>query len=210
MTEGRDPPALSEIILARSLVRAAAVAALMLLLMPSAPVFAHAAFVSGTPGPGDKVVGSPAELVVTFSQDLDASRTSLNVRDSAGESLARGGEIGDGPREFRLALPELAPGKYEVRWTTFSAEDGELARDRYTFTVLAAPSPSPSPSPSSIPSSPPSPSPTLLAFTPAPSPSVEPPLDAAAESDGLVVLPILAAALVVAGIAIWLFRRRAA
>lgn len=197
--------------MARSLLRAAAVAALMLLLIPSAPVFAHAAFVSGTPGPGDEVVGSPAELVVTFSQDLDASRTSLNVRDSSGESLARGGEIGDGPREFRLAFPELPPGTYEVRWTSFSAEDGELARDRYTFTVLAAPSPSPSPSPTPAPtpSSAPSPSPTPVVPTPVPSASAAASsVDGATGGDGVVVVPILAAALVVGGIAVWLLRQR--
>jgi copper resistance protein C len=194
--------------LARSLLRAAAAAALLLIVY-SASAFAHAAFVSGTPGPGDEVAGSPDEIVISFSQNLDPSRTSLEVRDASGASVARGGELGDGPREFRLALPELAPGAYEVRWTSFSAEDGELARDSYGFTVVAAPSPSPSPSPSPIPSSAPSPSPTPLPVTPAPSPSaVEPANETPASGDGVVILPILAASLVVGGIAVWLLRRR--
>jgi methionine-rich copper-binding protein CopC len=203
--------------LARSLPRAASVAALLLMLFVG-PALAHAAFVSGTPGPGDEVAGSPVGLVIEFSQNLDPSRTSLEVRDASGASLARGGEVGQGPREFRLALPELPRGEYEVRWTTFSAEDSELARGSYTFTIVAVPSFSPSLSPSLSPSSSPSPIPsstaspaaTPLPATPAPSPSVlEPTGDTPANSDGAVVLPIVAALLVVVGIGVWLVRRRA-
>lgn len=195
--------------MARPFIRAVICAALLSLL--ASPVLAHAELVSATPGPGDEVEGSPTELVATFNQDLDPTRTSLEVRDASGATVARGGELGDGPRKFRLALPELAPGEHEVRWTSFSAEDGELARDSYTFTVVAAPSPSPSPSPlpstSPMPSSPPSPTP--IADTPAPSPSAAPGGDAAAGGDGLTILPILAAAAVIGGLAVWLLRRRA-
>lgn len=194
--------------MARSLPRAAIVAALFLFLTPSL-ASAHPAFVSGTPSPGDEVAGSPDELVIKFSQDLEPSRTLLEVRDALGATVARGGELGDGPREFRLALPELSSGEYEVRWTSFSAEDGELARDAYTFTVIAAPSPSPSPSlaPSSAPASPsPSPDP------PTPVPSLSPASrgEASGSGDGTPIVPILAAALVVGGLAVWLLRRRAA
>lgn len=195
--------------MARTLSRAAAVAAL-LLFAHAQSVLAHAAFVSGSPGPGDELVGSPAELVIAFSQDLDPSRTSLEVRDAGGAVVARGGEPGDGPREFRLALPELAPGAYEVRWTSFSAEDGELARDTYTFTVVASPSPSPSATAAPTPTSASTrSSPTAVPPTPSSSPSGEPG-DAAAGGDGAVILPILAAALVVAAITVWLLRRRSA
>src|SRR3990172_333331 len=71
--------------------------------------------VPAPPGPGEEVAGSPSELVATFNQDLDPSRTSLEVRDALGASLARGGELGQGSREFRLILPRLGPGEYEVR-----------------------------------------------------------------------------------------------
>ncbi|MDA8202260.1 MAG: copper resistance protein CopC [Chloroflexi bacterium] len=185
-----------------------AVVAAAFLSLVAAPVFAHAELVSALPGPGEEVEGSPTELVATFNQDLDPSRTSLEVRDASGTTVARGGELGDGPREFRLALPELPPGGYEVRWTSFSAEDGELARDSYTFTVVAAPSPSPSPSPA--PSTPASPSPTPAPTTPSPLASATPvPGDTVAAGDGVVLLPILAASLVIGAIGVWLLRRRA-
>jgi len=194
--------------LTRPFIRALVSAALLSLL--AGPVLAHAELVSATPGPGDEIEGSPSELVATFNQDLDPSRTSLEVRDGSGSTVARGGELGDGPREFRLVLPELAPGEYQVRWTSFSAEDGELARDSYKFTVVAAPSPSPSPTPSPSPSTSPSPSPTPINATPSLLPSATPAPDAtAASGDGLVLLPILAASFVVGAIVVWLLRRRA-
>ena len=181
----------------------------ILLLAPT--VLAHAELESATPGPNDEVVGSPGELVAQFSQDLDLSRTVLEVRDAAGTRVARGGEPGDGKREFRLALPELAPGEYEVRWTSFSSQDGELARDSYAFTVLPEPSPTPSPtpSPSIRPSSTPAPTPTAtptIAPAPRPSPDPVPPTTPASALE--TVLPIAATALVVAAVAVWLMRRR--
>lgn len=193
----------------RSIIRAAACVALLSLI--PAPVLGHSALVSATPGPGDELVDPPVELVAVFSQDLDPSRTSLEVRDVSGATIARGGEPGGGPREFRLALPQLAPGTYEIRWTSFSAEDGELARDSYTFTVLAAPSPSSPPSPPSpTPSSPPSRSPTPIPVTPAPSATAGPRgNDVTATGAGAVLLPIVAAALIAGGIGLWLLRRRA-
>lgn len=152
--------------MARPLLRALACAALLSAIASSA--IAHSALVSATPGPGDRVVGSPTELVARFSQDLDPSKTSLELRDASGASIVRGGEAGEGPREFRLALPELAPGEYEVRWTSYSTEDNEIGRDSYTFEVVAAPSPSPSISATPPPSAPPSVAPSA---SPSPSPS---------------------------------------
>jgi methionine-rich copper-binding protein CopC len=195
--------------------RIASVAALLLLLLSAPAVLGHAEFVSGSPGPGDEIVGSPSALVVEFSQDLDASRSSLVVRDAAGTRIARGGETGDSARQLRLALPELAPGVYEVRWTSFSSEDDELDRGSYTFTVLDAPSPTAAP-----PTASPEPTTTTATSTPTatpPGPTSGPtPTPTAAPeptpgaSLGEAVIPIAVALLVAAAIAVQLLRRRAA
>ena len=176
------------------------------------PVLGHAELEGATPGPGDEVTGSPTVLVARFSQDLDPGRTSLEVRDSSGARVARGGELGDGPREFRLGLPELAPGQYEVRWTSFSTEDGELFRDTYTFEVLAAPSPSPTPSatPDERPSASLSPSPPPSSAPPAspsPSPGLSAPGEATSDLDASVLLPIVVALAAVGAFGLWALRR---
>jgi copper resistance protein C len=193
-----------------------ALACALLLSSLASPAVAHAALVSATPGPGDRISASPTELVAQFSQNLDPSRTSLEVRDASGTRVVRGGELGGGPREFRLDLPILDPGVYEVRWTTYSTEDGEIARDTYTFEVLAAPSPSPastptatplsSASPSALPS--PSPSPTPQPGNPSVSPSSAPDSgDSASGIDGSIVIPIVVALAAVGGFGLWALRR---
>ena len=184
----------------------------VLLSSLASPVLGHAELKSATPGPGEQLIGSPTVLVAQFSQDLDPARTSLEVRDASGARLARGGELGDGPREFRLELPELAPGEYEVRWTSYSTEDGELARDTYTFEVLAAPSPTPSATPTERPSASPSPSPSPRPTAPSATPSASPgpPSDhdgAATALDASVVLPIVVALAAVGAFGLWALRR---
>lgn len=197
-------------LLLRALVGASLLSQLLIV-----PALAHAALEFATPGPGDEVAGPPEELVLRFSQDLDPSRTSIEVRDAAGTRVARGGELGEGPREFRLRLPVLSPGGYEVRWTSFSAEDGELARDAYAFTVVAATSPTPLPTTraTAAPSPTVTSAPTLATTTPAPaSPSADAIGGGTSESADAagVLVPIVAALIVVGATALWLARRRVA
>ena len=193
-----------------------AVACAFLLSSIAAPTLAHAALGSATPGPGDRVTGSPAELVARFSQNLDPSRTSLEVRDPSGARVARGGELGDGPREFRLELPELAPGVYEVRWTTYSTEDNEIARDTYTFELLAAPSPSVTPTATALPSPPATASPPAQARATAPPRSPSASAAAGSETnamsglDAAVMIPIVVALVLVGAFGLWALRRQRA
>lgn len=124
----------------------AVLGASLLFLLPLATALGHAELDTASPGPGDTIAGSPPELVARFSQDLRPDRTSLELRDAAGQTIAKGGKDPDRPRVQRMPLPSLAPGEYEVRWVSFSAEDGELARGKYRFTVVDAPvTPSPAP-----------------------------------------------------------------
>lgn len=176
-------------------------------------VFAHAALKSASPGPGDRVSGSPTELVAQFSQNLDPSKTSLEVRDASGARVARGGELGDGPREFRLELPVLTLGEYEVRWTTYSTEDDEVARDSYTFEVIAAPSPSPTATASPTPSAKPSASPTSSS-TPTPLSTPPESLNPGSDTSGMqavidssVVIPIVVVLVAAGGFGLWALRR---
>lgn len=185
------------------------VAPAVVLLILSAPVaLGHAELTSANPGPSDKVL-APAQIVARFSQDLDLSRTSLEVRDAGGGRVAQGGKVGDGPREVRLPLPTLQPGVYEVRWTSFSAEDGELARGSYSFTVASSPTAALEPSHSISPSLSPSVAPSALpppAASPAPTPDA--PLTPPSESSPIdVAVPIAVALVFASGLGSWLIRR---
>jgi copper resistance protein C len=183
-----------------------ALLAALLLMLPGAAL-GHAELDTATPGPGDEVVGSPTQIVATFTQDLDMSRTTMEVRDASGATVAEGPVRGDGKRELVLALPELAPGEYEVRWTSFSAEDSELERGRYSFTVLPAPSPTPAPTaaPTTAPTSAP---PTVPPATASPAPSATAAPTETSDSGLATLLPIGIALIALVAIGAWLLRRR--
>jgi methionine-rich copper-binding protein CopC len=171
-----------------------------------ASVAAHAEL--DTIRPADKSSGpAPTEIIGTFVENLDPSKSSFTLVDAGGAVVQKGGEVvSDDPRKLTLTLTEtLAPGAYTIRWTTVSTEDGETARGTTTFTVTAPPSPSPEPSdaPTVAPSASPSPVPSVA---PSPSASAPPTSPAASTSDA--VIPIVAALVVLAGIGVWLMRGR--
>jgi len=174
------------------------------------PTLADADLETAAPGPGDTIQVVPAELIAEFTQEMDPERSSLELRDPAGATLARGGNVPGEPRVMRMVLPALEPGVYTVRWTTFSAADGHLFRDTYEFTVVA-----PSPAPATPSPSPAAPSPSVVAPSPTaapttvPSPPPTPPAAPGGGAGGLdILLPLGAAALVIVGLGVWIFRRR--
>ncbi len=187
----------------------AAVAALFLLLPGS--VAAHAELAVPTPADDTTVEGTPAEIFGTFTQAIKRDGSSLVLRDAANQVVARGGvDPDDDHRMVITDLPDLAPGAYVVQWATNSAEDGELARDTWSFTVIAAATPAPTPTTepsataSASASSTPEPSPEVTAT---PSGSVTPPPGPTASS-GEALLPIIAAlAIVLVGAGYLLSRR---
>ena len=110
----------------------------VLLVLPGV-VVAHAALDVPTPADGAILEGSPPVINGTFTQDMDPETSSLDLRNAAGDVLADGGVAADDPRRMVIeGVPELAPGEYEVRWTTLSTEDGEVERGTWSFTVTAA------------------------------------------------------------------------
>jgi methionine-rich copper-binding protein CopC len=194
--------------------RAVPLVVALTLLLPSV-VSAHAELDVATPPDGATVEGSPPEVSGTYTQDIEPDGSSIQLRDSTDAVVAEGGVDPSDDRRMAVDdLPELAPGDYEVRWTTVSAEDDEIARGTWEFSVTAAPTPSPTPtvepSPTATvaPSASATPEPSAEAtptVTPEPSPA---PDDQTAGGMG-VLIPIIAALAVVAIAAFFLLRRGA-
>ena len=133
------------------------------------------------------------------------------LRDTNNKIVARGGpDPGDDKRMVITDLPELAPGSYEVQWTTVSAEDGELARGTWSFTVAVALKTPGTPAPTATASASAAATPSATAEpTAAPSPSASPaPTDQTGASGGDVILPIIVALAVVLIAAGFLLSRR--
>lgn len=189
--------------------RAGAAAACLVLLLGlglPAAVAAHAELETVTPADGATITVAPTEVVATFSEALDPAKSSIVLAEVGGATVVSGGVVdsGDATR-MTLAIPELAAGAYEIRWTSASAEDGDIDRGTTTFTYAppsptddspppASPTASATTTPSAVPSAAPSPSPSA-AGTPA-----------ASSTD--ILLPILAAIAVVVLLGAWLLRNR--
>lgn len=179
-----------------------------LFLLLAAPTLAHTELETATPAAGS-TVPSPFDgpILLTFSEEL--------AEGSRAELLAPGGGVVasatiDGPAarmSFELDAP-LDPGDYEIEWTGV-AVDRHVERGLVAFTVAPAP-PTEAPSPTPTPEPEPTASATL-APTAEPTASGTPtptPVESTGTSDSNVVLPIVAALLIVLVGAAYLLSRR--
>ncbi len=185
----------------------------VLALALPATVAAHSELEKAAPADGAVVAGTPAEIVLTFSETLDPAKSSVTLHDPAGAEIAKTSVDAADDTVMRIVPPSLAAGKYEVRWTS-AALDGDILRGTVHFTVTA-PTPSATPNPTendAFPTSPP-PSPSASpSATPGGRPSTSPsPSSApgrASASGGDVLLPIIVAVVVVGILGAMLLRGR--
>ncbi len=99
------------------------------------PAFAHSFLVEATPSSKDHVATSPKIVKLRFGGGVEPKYSKLTVEDASGKVLGEG-SIGtpDKPRELSMESPELAPGKYIVRYRVLST-DGHIVEGNYEFTV---------------------------------------------------------------------------
>jgi copper resistance protein C len=166
---------------------------------------AHAEFVSSIPADKSTVSGTPAEIVLTFSDHLDPKKSSIILLDSSSSQVAKGGVDPADDKVMRLTPPTLQPGAYEIDWTSV-ALDGDLLRGKVGFTVTA-PTPSPTATPTATPSAAASAS-APASDTPTSSPGASPPPTTTTASGADVILPVLVAIVLIAVLGAWLLRGR--
>jgi methionine-rich copper-binding protein CopC len=170
---------------------------------------AHSELVTATPADGSTVVGTPEEIVLTFTEPLTPSKSSITLKLTGGADVAKAGVDPANNKVMRLTPPTLQPGAYEVDWVT-SAPDGDLARGTVKLTVTV-PTPSPTVEPTATPSAAPSVAPSATpTVSPAPTPS--PAASAAgtptSASGTDVILPVVVAIVLIAVLGAWLLRGR--
>jgi methionine-rich copper-binding protein CopC len=178
-------------------------AALLLVLASPSSVAAHAELVTATPEDGATVDAGPIDIIGTYSEEV-GPKSHMELLDASGDVVARASIDG---KTLRIGLEGLQPGAYRVRWTTVTSDDNGVERGAWSFTVAAA---SPSPTVVASPSGSPSAAPSLSApatVSSAPSSSAKPTSPSNASS-GDVLLPIVAALVVVALLGGLLLRRR--
>ncbi len=120
----------------RRLVAGAGVIAVVLLVW-AGPAAAHASLESTVPAAGEQLDEPPAEVVLTFSEGVEASLGAVRVYDSNADRVDSGGAHhpdGQGD-EVAQALPaDLPDGSYVVTWRVVS-DDGHPVHGAFTFQV---------------------------------------------------------------------------
>jgi hypothetical protein len=101
----------------------------------STPARAHSFLVEATPSSKDHVATSPKTVKLRFGGGVEPKYSKLTIEGADGKVLGEGSiGVPDKPRELSMEVPELAPGKYIVRYRVLST-DGHIVEGNYEFTV---------------------------------------------------------------------------
>jgi copper resistance protein C len=94
---------------------------------------AHAFLDHASPLVGSTVAAAPHEVVLTFTQNLEAAFSSVEVMDGSGARVDQGNAAISG-NTMQIGLKALSPGTYRVRWHALSV-DTHTTEGSFTFHV---------------------------------------------------------------------------
>lgn len=102
------------------------------------PAFGHAAFLGAQPEPGLRLEASPTEVVLSFTEPLNARLSRATLVAVADDKEAEATTEASAQRLLLRPEGELPRGAYRVRWHTVSTEDGHALEGTFSFGVRAA------------------------------------------------------------------------
>jgi methionine-rich copper-binding protein CopC len=116
----------------RKIVLAAGAAALLAPL----PAFAHAHLDRAMPAPASVQATAPKEVVIWFTEALEAKFSTIEVRDAKGAAMQAGlASLAPGnTAQLRVPLKALTPGTYRVIWQVLSV-DTHRSKGEFSFKV---------------------------------------------------------------------------
>ncbi|MGE0236883.1 copper resistance CopC family protein [Methylocystis sp.] len=111
--------------------------AVVLLIAGATSAFAHSFLVDATPSSKEHVAASPKTIKLRFGGGVEPPYSKITIETPDGKILGEGNTGVPGkPRELTANSPDLAPGKYIVRYRVLSS-DGHIVEGNYEFTVDA-------------------------------------------------------------------------
>ena len=108
------------------------VCALLVALAGASPASAHAFLDHANPRVGSTVATAPHELTLSFTQNLEASFSTVEVTGPGGRVDAGKPQISG--NTMRVGLKALSPGTYHVHWHALSV-DTHTTQGNFTFRV---------------------------------------------------------------------------
>ncbi len=122
----------------RTFLRSAVTAAAVTISLGSAapPVLAHSMLVKAEPPRRAMLAKAPVQVRLWFNEDIEGDYASLTVLNADKHPVtdAKPTLVSDDPKSIVLPLPELAPGKYSVKFRVLSV-DGHVVDSAFDFTV---------------------------------------------------------------------------
>jgi len=104
--------------------------------LPLASAFAHSQLVKAEPPRRAVLTKSPTQVRLWFNENIEGDYASLVVLDAKKQPISdeRPTLAPDDPKSIVLPLPELAPGKYSVKFRVLSV-DGHVVESSFDFSI---------------------------------------------------------------------------
>ena len=113
--------------------RSSLVALSLLFLTIGTAAHAHASLTRASPSAGSTVRAAPQEVILTFTDKLEAAFSNLSVADAGGAEVTQGkAQVSD--NTMRVGLKPLNAGIYKVNWRAVS-RDTHKTEGSFTFRI---------------------------------------------------------------------------
>lgn len=113
-----------------------AILATSVFLMTQSSAWAHATLQSSNPANGAQVAPAPKVITMQFNEKLEGAFSKATLTKAGGKAVKteKASIAKDDPSVLHLAVPDLAAGKYTVRYTAVG-HDGHPRRGEFSFDV---------------------------------------------------------------------------
>jgi methionine-rich copper-binding protein CopC len=110
---------------------------ILILLVESARLEAHAFLQRAEPGVGSTVQTSPSEVRIRFTENIEPAFSSIQVFNTSGKEVDKRDVHLDRSDQslLHVSLPRLGAGIYKVMWRVVSV-DTHVTNGNFTFRVL--------------------------------------------------------------------------
>ena len=110
------------------------IGALLLLTVSAAAAHAHASLAHASPSVSSTMSAAPHEVILTFTDTLEAAFSNLAVTDASGVEVSQGRAQVSG-NIMRIGLKPLNVGLYKVNWRAVST-DTHKTEGSFTFQII--------------------------------------------------------------------------
>jgi methionine-rich copper-binding protein CopC len=106
---------------------------LLFLTASAAVAHAHASLAHATPADGSIMSAAPHEVVLTFTERLEAAFSKVTVINASGSEVSQG-KVQVDDATMRISLKPLNAGIYKVNWRAVSSDTHKI-EGNFTFRV---------------------------------------------------------------------------